>query len=81
MTYLVEIVIDILLYLILTILGYYSGEILLFLLSFGKRRINRYNFFSFKNSTHSEYLLKEKSTWIGVIFWMVNIPLLVHFVL
>ena len=74
--FIIESIVYSLVYLILITFGFYTGEIIIFLLTFGRRKI-RWNFyFDLKDSSNKSYLMMECRTWIGIIFWIIIILLL-----
>ena len=54
--------------LIFEVIGFYTGEVLLFLLSFGRKKI-RWDFYAEEKPSKFVYLT-EASVWIGGIFWI-----------
>jgi len=49
-------------------IGFYTGEILLFLFTFGRKRI-RWDYYAEEKPTRF-VVLTELSVWIGFVFWV-----------
>ncbi len=64
----VSFIVECLFRLIIEILFFYTGEIVLSVLTFGKKKI-QWNYYSGESMTRW-MLLTEMSTWVGVAFWL-----------
>ena len=74
-----QIIIEFLAYFVLNIIiaifGFYTGEIIIFIVSFGKKKI-RWNFYRDLTDSSIFIIVTELSIWIGFIFWMCVINIL-----
>ncbi|PIE70710.1 MAG: hypothetical protein CSA22_06035 [Deltaproteobacteria bacterium] len=71
-----EIVIYFFLNVFIAVIGFYTGEIIIFLLSLGRIKV-RWNFYSDVEDASFFVLITEKSIWIGFVFWMLFVSYLV----
>ena len=62
----------------LEIVFFYTGEIILFLISFGRKK-PRWDYYT--NATASKFVVfTEISEWIGLLFWIAIIVLIVKII-
>jgi hypothetical protein len=73
----VENIIEFIFQLIFEVLFFYTGEIVLYVISFTKKK-PRWDFYE-KASATKFVLLTELSVWIGIVFWICIIILTVKF--
>ena len=62
-------------YLFFIIFGFYTGELILFLLTFGRKKINFKYHFTTKDHGNKSYVFTEFTAWLGIIFWIALISL------
>ncbi len=60
---------------LIAIFGFYTGELVLYCITFGKRKI-RWNYYKDNTNTNLFIIFIEISIWIGIIFWMLCIMLM-----
>ena len=68
--FIIETIIYLFFNIFVAVIGFYTGEIIIFLLSLGKIKV-RWNFYSDVKDTSFFVLITEKSIWIGFVFWML----------
>ena len=71
-TSIIEVCIDLFFYIFIAIIGFYTGELILFLITLGKRKI-RWNYYRDIKNSRKFVILTEISIWIGCIFWVLVI--------
>ena len=74
--FIIEFCINIILYSYLAIIGFYTGEIFLFLITLGGKKI-RWDYYKDVKSSGKWVILTDASVWLGVFIWMIAIVLII----